>query len=110
MNIGQLRQASALYDLYLLKGQPNQTQLRFSQVFDAFTKEFKVRDIMVIRQLHCWEMRFTYSDYRKEYSFTFGLKAIPDEPVGFSSGRGFYFDEFERSMQQLNPQGEVRRY
>lgn len=110
LNLGELRQASALYDFYLLKGDPNQSRIRFSQVYDPITKEFKVRDIMMIRDLHCWEMKFTYSDYRKEYSFTFSLKAMPDEPVGFSSGRGFYYDGFEEKMQELKPEGQIRRY
>ncbi|OGB90171.1 hypothetical protein A2625_04230 [candidate division WOR-1 bacterium RIFCSPHIGHO2_01_FULL_53_15] len=110
LNGAGLQTGSALHDLYFLRDEPNQVHLRFSQVYDAATKEFKVRDIMVVKDLHCWEMRFTYSDYRKEYSFVFSLKALPGEPVGFGSGRGFYYEGFERQLNLLNPVGEVRRY
>ena len=110
MNEGQLRSGSALYDIYFLEGAPNQMHVRVGQVFDPSTKEFKVRDIMVVKDLHCWEMKYTYSDYRKEFSFSFSLKALPGEPVGFSGGRGFYYDSFERELKGLKPEGAVRRY
>ncbi|MDD4179221.1 MAG: hypothetical protein PHH14_04135 [Candidatus Margulisbacteria bacterium] len=110
LNLGQTKSGSALYDIYFLEGKPNQLHLRFSQVYDTTSREFKVRDIMVVKDLHCWEIKATYSDYRKEFSFTFTLKAIPGEPLGFSSGRGFYFDGFERQLQQLQSTGDVRRY
>jgi hypothetical protein len=101
MNLGDLKEASALHDLYLIKGAPNQWHFRFSQVLDPTTEELKIRDIMLVKDLHCWEMKFTYSDYRKEYSFVYTLKALPGEPVGFSSGRGFYYDGFERELGKL---------
>ncbi|MFA5112993.1 MAG: hypothetical protein WC529_01720 [Candidatus Margulisiibacteriota bacterium] len=110
MNLGELKAASALHDLYLLQGAPNQWHLRFSQVLDPTTEELKVRDIMLVKDLHCWEMKFTYSDYRKEYSFVYTLKALPGEPVGFGSGRGFYYDGFERELGKLKPEEEIRRY
>jgi hypothetical protein len=105
-----LRSASALYDWYLLEKEPNEYHFRVGQVFDPTTRELKVRDIMLIKQLHCWEMTYAYSDYRKEFSFTFSLKALPGDPVGYAGGRGFYFDSFEREMQGLSSGGEVRRY
>ena len=110
LNVGELRSASALYDIYFMEGASNQTYLRFSQVFDPSTKEFKVRDIMAVKDLHCWEIKYTYSDYRKEFSLVFSLKALPGEPVGFSTGRGFYYDGFERELGKIKPEGEVRRY
>jgi hypothetical protein len=110
MNLGELRSASALYDIYFLEGAPNQLFLRFSQVYDPATKEFRVRDIMAVKDLHCWEIKYTYSDYRKEFSLVFSLKALPGEPVGFATGRGFYYEGFEKQMKEFTPAGEVRRY
>jgi hypothetical protein len=110
LNQGQLRYGSVLYNFVLLPGEPNQTNLRVGQVYDPAEKDFKVRDIMVTRDLHCWEMKFTYSDYRKEFSFSFNLKAMPGEPVGFAPGRGFYYDGFERELGKLKPEGAVTRY
>ena len=60
----RMRSASALYDWYLLEKEANEFHFRVGQVFDPATKEFKVRDIMLVKQLHCWEMKYTYSDYR----------------------------------------------
>ncbi|MFA4843558.1 MAG: LptA/OstA family protein [Candidatus Margulisiibacteriota bacterium] len=105
-----LRSASALYDWYLLEKGPNEFHFRVGQVFDPATRELKVRDIMLVKQLHCWEMKYAYSDYRKEFSFTFSLKALPGDPVGFAGGRGFYFDSFEKELRGLKPEGEIRRY
>ncbi|KPJ68817.1 hypothetical protein AMJ44_05350 [candidate division WOR-1 bacterium DG_54_3] len=110
MNIGELRSGSILYDLYLLKDEPNQCHVKLSQIYDPATRQFKVRDIMIIKDLHCWELKYTYSDYRKEFSFTFSLKALPEEPVGISTGRGFYMEGFEEEIRGLKQEGAVERY
>jgi hypothetical protein len=110
MNGAGLQYASALHDFYILKGADNETHLRFSQVYDAAAKGFRIGDIMIVKQLHCWEMNFNYSDYQKNFSFTFSLKALPGEPAGFSSTGGFSFQGFQQAIDQLNPQGEVKRY
>lgn len=113
MNVGELRSGNVLYDIYFLEKQSNQMHLRLGQVFDPGSKEFKVRDIMVVKDLHCWEMKYTYSDYRKEFSLVFTLKALPEEPLGFATGRGFYFEGFqeaEREIKGLKMEGEIRRY
>lgn len=110
LNDGQLKSANILYDLILLEGQRNQWKIKLGQVYDNNTKEFKVRDIMIVRDLHCWEMMYTYSDYRKEFSFTFTLKAFPGEPVGYSAGRGFHYDSIETQAKGIIPEGSVQRY
>ncbi|MEA3493789.1 MAG: hypothetical protein U9R38_05330 [Candidatus Margulisiibacteriota bacterium] len=110
MNIGTLKSGSILYDMFFLEGEPNQWRLKFGQIFEPSTQQFKVRDIMVVKDLHCWEMKYTYSDFRKEFSFSFSLKALPDEPFGVSSGRGFYYDGFEKGIKEIKSGGDVRRY
>lgn len=110
MNLGLLRSANALYDIYFLEKQPNQIHLRFSQVYDPNSQDFRVRDIMLVKELHCWDMKYTYSDYRKEFSLVFSLKARPEEPAGFSSGRGFYFEGFDEEMKNLKPESAIQRY
>jgi hypothetical protein len=110
LNAGKLKSGSAVYDIYFLEDEPNQLRVKLSQVYDPVTEEFKVRDIMVIKDLHCWELKYTYSDYRKEFSFTLSLKALPDEPVGISTGRGFYMESFEQEMKGLKKEGAIRRY
>jgi len=110
LNDGELKSGSAVYEVLLLAGQPNQWKIKLGQVFERATKQSKIRDIMVVKDLHCWELKYTYSDYRKEFSFTFTLKALPDEPLGMSSGRGFYMEGFEKGLKEINPEGAVKRY
>lgn len=111
MNLGEQKSGSLLYDWILLEGEPNQTRFRVSQVFDPAGRDFKVRDIMIAKKLHCWELQGNYNDYLKQLSFSFSLTALPDEPIGFSSGRGLYFEGFEKELKELtNEGGAVRRY
>jgi hypothetical protein len=110
LNSGLLRSGSLLYDLFLLEKQPNQWRFKVSQVFDSTDNQFKVRDIMISKELHCWIMNYSYSDYRKEFSLTFSLKALPDMPLGMSSGRGVYFDALENQVKGLMNEGQVNRY
>jgi len=110
LNTGKMKSASAVYEIYFLQEEPNQLRVKLSQVYDPVTEEFKVRDIMVVKDLHCWELKYTYSDYRKEFSFTLSLKALPDEPVGISTGRGFYIEGFEKEMKGFKQEGAIRRY
>ena len=77
LNNGQLMMASVNHDLDLLAGQPNQWKVSFNQVLDPASQQFKVRDIMITKELHCWRMIYNYNDYRKEFSFTVSLDSMP---------------------------------
>jgi len=101
LNNGNLKSGTVIYDLALLKDQRNQWRFRLGQVYDSLTDEFKVRDIMVVKDLHCWELSYRYSDLNKEYSLTFSLKAMPDDPIGMSSGRGFYIESFDKLEKEI---------
>jgi hypothetical protein len=110
LNNGELKSGSALYDMFFLKDEPNQLHFRFSQVYDYNSKDFKVRDIMLVKELHCWELKYTYSDLRKDFSVSFSLKALPQEPVGISTSRGFYIDSFEKEYEKFRSEKVIRRY
>jgi len=110
MNAGTLKSGSILYNLYLLKGASNQWKIKLSQVYDSSAQQFKQRDIMLVKDLHCWELTYTYSDYRKEVSVMFSLKALPGEPIGMSTGRGIYLEGLEKSIKGLKPEGAIKRY
>ncbi len=110
LNVGELRSGSIVYDMLFLEGEDNQWRLKIGQVYDPSSRDFKVRDIMMVKDLHCWQLKFSYSDYRREFSFTFSLKALPDEPAGFSSGRGFYVEGFDKEFNDVIGKGDVRRY
>ena len=110
MNLGKLKSGSILYDIYFLEGQANQWHIKLGQIYETASDSFKMRDIMIVKDLHCMELTYTYSDLRKEFSLTFSLKAIPDEPIGMSTGRGFYMDSFEQSLKDVKKEGAVERY
>ncbi|NQT30260.1 MAG: LPS-assembly protein LptD [Candidatus Saganbacteria bacterium] len=110
INTGNINSGSILYDLFLLRGQLNQWHFRLSQVYESGTGQFKVRDIIIVKDLHCWELQYTYSDFRKEFSISFSLKALPDEPIGMSSGRGFYMESLEKEIKGLKKEGSIKRY
>lgn len=114
LNNGELRSASLVYDLFTLKQQINQWQFRVTQVYEAATRDFKVRDIMVKKELHCWDLQCAYNDYRKEFSVMLTLKALPEKPLGLAPGRGFYVEGVERELQgiinDIRPEGAITRY
>lgn len=88
-NSGRLKSGNMSYDVYFMEGAPNQAYLRLEQGYDANSSQFKLRDVILVKDLHCWEMRFNYSDYRKEYNFSFRSKALPEKPGGFLRSLGF---------------------
>jgi LPS-assembly protein len=100
-NQGEMRSASALYRLTLLQGEVNQTFIEVNQGYDPVTREMKIRDIMLVKDLHCWQMKYGYSDYLKQFSVTFSLMAIPGEPIGFGP---------QRTYAETTQEREVKRY
>jgi len=65
---------------------------------------------MVVKDLHCWEVKYTYSDYRKEFSLIFTLKALPNEPIGYATGRGFYYEGFDKALDKEIKGDSPKRY
>ena len=64
---------------------------------------------MIVKDLHCWEIKYMYSDYRKEFSYTFKTKAFPDEPFGYAPAKGFYHEGFNKSIKEMKDTSP-RRY
>ncbi len=89
-NTGAFKSASTSYRLTIWQGEPNQLFAEVNSGYEPTTNEMRVRDIMLVKDLHCWQMKYTYSDYLKQFSITFTLKAMPGEPLGFDNSRGFY--------------------
>ena len=89
-NQGEIRSASALYKLTLLQGEVNQTYIELNQGYDLASRQMRIRDIIVVKDLHCWQIKYGYSDYLKQFSITFSLKASSGESIGFDPSRGFY--------------------
>ena len=102
LNNGQLKSGSNLMDLEIAdeKDWGNHWHFMLGHVYNPARQEFKLVDFSAVKDLHCWEVKYTYSDYRKEFSVIFTLKALPGEPIGYAEGRGFYFDSFEKSLKE----------
>ena len=49
--------------------------------------------------MHCFEIKWGYNDYKKEFLGTFYLKAFPGESIGFSGNSGFNFDAIGNSLR-----------
>ncbi|OGC24824.1 hypothetical protein A2291_02325 [candidate division WOR-1 bacterium RIFOXYB2_FULL_42_35] len=110
LNVGGVKSGSAIYDLVFLEKQPNQLKVRFNQVYDSAARQFQIRDILLVKDLHCWELKYRYSAYRREFSVVFTLKAMPGEPFGFDPGRGFYYQGFDNEFNKYNQEQIIRRY
>lgn len=112
INLGILRSASSVIDWEIGSARHWQGHfhVKLGHVYDTSTQEHKLRDIIVVKDLHCWDVKYMYSDYRKEFSLTFTIKALPDEPFGWAPARGFYFDSFEKNLKDEFGQSSPRRY
>jgi LPS-assembly protein len=85
--------------------------IEFRHSYDYFDGKFILRDLTFVKDLHCWESRFVYSDWRKEWRLSFTLKAFPQQPVGWGAGqRGYFFEGFspDRFMQQFDQPSPTR--
>ncbi|MBU1767819.1 MAG: hypothetical protein KJ648_06945, partial [Candidatus Omnitrophica bacterium] len=102
LNTGLIKTASSMFDIQLGDDNwRNRWQIKFSHSYDFFTRQYLLRDVMIIKDLHCWEAKYTYSDYRREHTLTFTLKALPDEPLGWSTGKGFFYQGFDRAFDRI---------
>ncbi|MBU0574574.1 MAG: hypothetical protein KKH83_08890 [Candidatus Margulisbacteria bacterium] len=112
LNTGNLRSASSLLDLEVGSEEnwQNHWHLKFSHSYNSATQRHQLRDIMVVKDLHCWEVKYTYSDYRKEFSLIFTLKALPNEPIGYATGRGFYYEGFDKALDKEIKGDSPKRY
>ena len=112
INAGILKTANSIVDWEIgsEKDWVNHWHIKFGHVYDKAADFFKLRDVMIIKDLHCWDVKYLYSDYRKEYSLTFTIKALPDEPFGYAPARGFFHEGFDKTMKDEFKQGSPRRY
>jgi len=112
LNSGYIKSGNSLVALEINdeKDWFNHWQFKFGHVYNPATQDFKLVDLMVVKDLHCWEVTYTYSDYRKEFAFIFKLKALPEEPFGYTEGRGFYFEGFDKAFKEEFKSDSPTRY
>ncbi|MFH0887332.1 MAG: hypothetical protein V1843_04115 [bacterium] len=89
-NEGQLKSANSMLDWTIGEGQENKWRFKVRHSYDFNTRQYMLRDLEAIKDLHCWEMSFVYSEFLKESRVTFSLKAFPEQSATFvAGGRGF---------------------
>lgn len=101
MNYGYIKSADTLVSFEIGENWQDHWSFKFSHRYDLSAKEMRLMDVMIVKDLHCWEMKYTYSEYAKQYTVTFSLKAFPDIPFGWNTGRGFYFEGFEQAKGEI---------
>jgi hypothetical protein len=112
LNLGRLKQGNSILDWEIGSEEHWQGHwhLKLGHVYDPVRDEYKMRDVMVVKDLHCWNVTYTYSDFLKQFSVTFMLKALPEEPLGYTKGRGFYFEGFEQTLKEEIKGASPQRY
>jgi lipopolysaccharide export system protein LptA len=106
MNNGKLLSANSLVDLEIGNTWENSWHFKMGHSYDFFEDRYMLRDLAIVKDLHCWEAVFTYNDYLKEYRFGMTLKAFPQFPISYvSSENGNYFNSFMDNMhfEQASP-------
>ncbi|MFH1710300.1 MAG: hypothetical protein ABH860_04425 [bacterium] len=109
MNDKKLLSANSLVDLEVGDTWEDRWHFKMGHSYDFFTNKYMLRDIAIVKDLHCWEAVFTYNDYMKEFRFGMTLKAFPQFPLSYvASENGNYFNSFMDNMhfEQESP----RRY
>ena len=109
LNVGRILSANSVMDLEIGDTWEDRWHFKVGHTYDPETDLYLIRDVAIVKDLHCWEAVFTYNDYRKEFRFGMTLKAFPSFPISYVSGdSGSYFDGFMNNMhfEQESP----RRY
>jgi hypothetical protein len=106
INSGQILSANSLMDLEIGDTWENSWHFKMGHTYDTTTGTYMLRDLAIVKDLHCWEAVFTYNDYMKEFRFGMTLKAFPQFPISYvSSENGNYFNSFMDNMnfEQASP-------
>jgi len=99
LNTNLLKSASTLFDVEVGETWEQRIHVRAYSRYDYFTGRYELRDLSVVKDIHCWEGKLTYSAWRREYVFTLQLRAFPAMPIGWASGeRGFFMEGFDTGM------------
>ncbi|KAF0133887.1 MAG: hypothetical protein FD145_999 [Candidatus Saganbacteria bacterium] len=112
LNTGYLKSGSNYVNLEFgdEKEWPSHFHLQAGHTYLPQTQEIKLQEISVLKDLHCWDIKYSYSDFRREFSMTFTLKAFPGDPIGYSQNKGFQFESLEKSLKEEFQGASPSRY
>lgn len=93
LNTGLTKSASSLFSWQTGDTWQGRWSFKLGHTYDQARGAVILQEATVVKDLHCWEAAYTWSEFRKEFRITFTLKAFPDRPIGFASGNsGFFID------------------
>lgn len=99
LNNGKLVSANSLVDLEMGESWESRWHFKMGQTYDFFSSRYILRDLAIVKDLHCWELSYTYTEYLREHRIGMTLKAFPNMPVGFATGgQGSYFEGFWENL------------
>lgn len=104
MNIGKTKNASDLIDWEIGDSWQSRWHFKIGQTYDYLKEMLIFQEVSIIKDLHCWDASFSWSDFRKEFKVTFTLKAFPDRPIGFATGsQGFMLEGMNEMGSSKSP-------
>jgi len=90
---GKTRYATNLLEFGIGDSWQSRWNFKISHSYDVARDAIIMQEASVVKDLHCWETTFSWSEFKKEYKIVFTLKAFPEMPVGYASGnQGFYIE------------------
>jgi hypothetical protein len=93
LNTGKTNNASDVISFKFGETWQSSCEVRVGHTYDPAQNKLVMQELSIVKDLHCWEAKFNYNDFRKETRVTFVLKAFPDQPIGLVSGsRGFFVE------------------
>jgi len=90
---GKTRYATNLLEFGIGDSWQSRWDFKIGHSYDVARDAIIMQEASVVKDLHCWETKFTWSEFRREYRVVFTLKAFPDMPIGYGSGTQGLFIE-----------------
>ena len=90
---GKTRYATNLVEFRVGDTWQNRWDFKIGHSYDVARDAIIMQEVSAVKDLHCWECKFTWSEFRREYRLTFVLKAFPEMPIGYASGNQGFFIE-----------------
>ena len=90
---GKTRYATNMLEFGIGDSWQSRWDFKIAHSWDVARDAIIMQEASIVKDLHCWETKFTWSEFRKEYKVVFTLKAFPERPVGYASGNQGFFIE-----------------
>lgn len=93
LNDGKTKYASNSFDWEIGNTWDQKWKINLNHIYDVSSNKFILQEASAIKDLHCWEAKYSWSEAMKEFRITFTLRAFPEQPIGYASGsRGFFME------------------